>query len=79
MIIKLLEISKDFFDLMYSPFIEDINENEVIRDKLDEENGWKELSDDEDEEEICEWNLIRQILLFINPTIYKKLNMNKVD
>ena len=38
MIIKLFKISKDFFDLMYSPFIEDISENEVIREKQDEEN-----------------------------------------
>ena len=75
------EISKVFFDLMYSPFIEDIIDNEIILEKLDEEKGWEELSDDEDEE-ICDCNLCnttRKILLFINPGIYKKLNANKID
>ena len=83
MIIKLFNISKDFFDLMYSPFIEDVFENEVIREKLDEEKGWQEVSDEEEcDEEICGCNLChttRQLILFINPGIYKKLNANKVD
>jgi len=83
MIIKLFEISKDFFDLIYSPFIEDISENEVIREKQDEEKGWQESSDDEEwEEDICGCNLChitRQMILFINPKIYKKLNANKID
>lgn len=83
MIIKLFEISKDFFDLMYSPFIEDVLENEVIRKKQDEEKGRQELSDDEEcKEDICGCNfchITRQILLFINPEIYKKLNANKID
>ena len=77
MIIKLLEISNDFFDLMHSPFIEDISKTEVIREKQDEEKGWQELSDDEDNE-ICDCNLCHitcQILLFINRTIYKKINI----
>ena len=67
---------------MYSPFIGDILENEVIEDKLDEENGLAGLSDDEDDEPECGCNLCditRKILLFINPGIYKKLNANKVD
>jgi len=83
MIIKLFEISKEFFDLMYSPFIGDILENEVIEDKLDEEKGLAGLSDDEEwEEDICGCNLChitRQLLLFINPKIYKKLNANKSE
>ena len=49
MIIKLLfELFKEFFELIHSPFIEDINKNGVVRVKQDEENGWRELSDDED-------------------------------
>jgi hypothetical protein len=77
MIIKLFVIISDFFDLMYSPFIEDITEND--KEKLDEEKG---LYEEECREEICGCNLCditRKILLFINPTIYKKLNDNKVD
>jgi hypothetical protein len=83
MIIKLFEIISDFFDLMYSPFIEDITEND--KEKLDEEKELDEekgLDHEEYKEEICGCNLCditRKILLFINPTIYKKLNDNKVD
>jgi hypothetical protein len=83
MIIKLFKISKDFFDLMYSPFIEDISENEVIREKQDEEKGWQGSSDDEEwEEYVCSCNLCHiadKLILFINPKIYKKLNYNKID
>ncbi len=57
MIIKLFKISRDFFDLMYSPFIEDISENEVIREKQDEEKGWQGLSDDEEWEEYIKLSL----------------------
>jgi hypothetical protein len=81
MIIKLFEIISDFFELMYSPFIEDITEND--KEKLDEKKGLEQISDYEEcKEEICGCNLCyitRKILLFINPTIYKKLNDNKVD
>lgn len=80
MIIKLFEISKEFFDLMYSQFIEDVLENEVIEDKLDEEKGLAELSDDEEcEKDIYLCHSMRKLILFINPVIYKKLNANKVD
>ena len=81
MIIKLFEISKDFFDLMYSPFIEEVFENKVIRVKLDEEKACQEPSDDEDEPE-CDCNLCyvtREIILFINPEFYKKRISNKDD
>lgn len=44
MIIKLFETSKEFFDAMYSPFVDDISENEVIREKQDEEKCWQESS-----------------------------------
>jgi hypothetical protein len=79
------EISKEFFDLMYSPFIEDtIIENE-FRENLyvsddDEEKNISAI--DKEKEIICGCNLChitRKILLFINPRIYKKLNDNKVD
>ena len=45
MIIKLFEIISDFFELMYSPFIEDITEND--KEKLDEEKGLEQISNDE--------------------------------
>lgn len=76
-----LEMSKEFFELIHPPIVEEICEND--KEKLDEEKGWQELSDDEEwEEDICGCNLChitRQLLLFINPKIYKKLNANKVD
>ena len=75
-----LEISKEFFELIHPPIVEDACEND--KEKLDEEKGWQELSDDEDDEPECGCNLCditRKILLFINPEIYKKLNANKVD
>lgn len=73
-----LEMSKEFFELIHPPIVEEICEND--KEKLDEEKGWQELSDDEEyEEETCCCKLIRQISLFINPGIYKKLNANKVD
>jgi hypothetical protein len=79
------EISKEFFDLMYSPFIEDdiiendFRENLYLSDDDEEKNI---LAIDKEKEIICGCNLCyitRQILLFINPRIYKKLNDNKVD
>ena len=42
---------------MYSPFIEDISENEVIREKQDEEKGWQWSSDDEEWEEYIKLSL----------------------
>lgn len=81
MIIKLFEISKEFFELIYPPIVEDTFEND--KEKLDEEKGLEQITDQEEcREEICGCNLCditRKILLFINPTIYKKLNDNKVD
>lgn len=42
--IKLLfELFKDFFESIYSPFIEDVEE-EIFND---EEKGWREFSHDE--------------------------------
>ena len=81
MIIKLFEISKEFFELIYPPIVEDTFEND--KEKLDEEKGLEEVSDDEEcEEEIYGCNLchiMHQLILFINPEIYKKLNTNKID
>lgn len=42
--IRLFELFKEFFELIYSPFIEEINEEEILND---EEKGWQEFSDDE--------------------------------
>ena len=75
-----LEISRDFFDLMHSPFI-NTDHDDIIPYIFDEEKSFEEVSDDEDDLE-CGCNLCyttRQILLFINPIIYKKVNVNKID
>lgn len=50
------EICKEFFDMLYLPFISDIIENEIIREdlddeELDEEKGYKE-DDNQDYEYI---------------------------
>jgi hypothetical protein len=46
------EICKEFFDLLYLPFVSDIIENEIIKEEfeeeLDEEKGYKEVSYIED-------------------------------
>jgi hypothetical protein len=49
------EICKEFFDLLYLPFVSDIIENDIIREdldneELDEEKCYKEVSDIEEEE-----------------------------
>lgn len=71
MIIQLFEISKEFIVAMYSPFVDDITEND---------NDEKRIEDDD--EPVCGCNLChttRQLLLFIHPNVSKKLNDNKVD
>lgn len=73
-----LAVAKEFFDQLNPNFCEYYIEDN--NDKLDEEKGFQEVSDDEECEEEMFWcELIRQISLFINPGIYKKLNANKVD
>jgi hypothetical protein len=46
------EICKEFFDLLYLPFVSDIIENEIIKEELDEEldeeKGYNEKSYKED-------------------------------
>jgi hypothetical protein len=46
------EICKEFFDLLYLPFVSDIIENEIIKEEfeeeLDEEKGFNEKSYKED-------------------------------
>lgn len=76
-----LEISRDFFDSMHSPFI-DVNHDDIIQDVFDEEKAFEQLSDDDEDDIECGCNLCyttRQLLLFINPRIYKKVNVNKID
>lgn len=71
------EISKEFFDSIYSPHLE-----EDIVEKKEEKDLELEINESDYEEEICGCNLYditRQLLLFINPQIYKKLNTNKID
>ncbi len=75
------EISKEFFELIHPSFVDDIIESNIIPDIFDEEKAFEELSDDDDEPE-CGCNLchiMRQIVSFINPTMYKKLNPIKID
>jgi hypothetical protein len=75
-----LEISRDFFDSMYSPFID--LDHDTIPDIFDEEKAFEQISDDDKDELECGCNLCyttHQILLFINPRIYKKINVNKID
>jgi hypothetical protein len=47
------EICKEFFDLLYLPYVSDIIENEIIREdfdeELDEEKGYKEQENRDDE------------------------------
>ena len=74
MITKFFEIIKQFFDLMHSPFIEDVFENDVIIENFDYEQGLQEISYGEEfDEKLFDCNLCyatRRILLFINHGIY---------
>jgi hypothetical protein len=49
------EICKEFFDLLYLPYVSDIIENEIIREEvdeeLDEEKGFIEEKENEDYQE----------------------------
>lgn len=74
------EISKDFFDSIYSLDLEE----DIVEKKEEEKDLELELEIDEsdDEEDICGCNLCHitgQLLSFINSKNYKKLNANKVD
>lgn len=73
-----LEIAGEFFDQMYAGDIYYDN-CDYLNNKNDVENGF--IENKEKEEEFCYCNVCsvsRQILLFINPEIYKKLNDNKI-
>lgn len=73
-------MSKEFFELIHPPIVEDVFENNIVRMKQDEEKGLEEvLNYQKCEEENCCCKLIRQISLFINPIIYKKQNDNKFN
>ena len=56
--------------------------DETILDTFDEEKAFELVSDDDEDNIECGCNLCyttRQLLLFINPEIYKKVNVNKID
>ena len=63
------EIRKEFFDLLYLPYVSDIIENDIIseevHDEFDEEKGYREVEDiqeeKEDNENIQEKQLIPDI------------------
>jgi hypothetical protein len=82
-IFSFFDICKEFFDLMHSPFI--YYEYEEQKEEVwDEEKGfiaYKELLEN-DNKEINTWNLcyiLRKVLLYINPKIYKELDDVKVE
>ena len=77
------DICKEFFDLMHSPYI--YNEYEEKKEEIwDEEKGiiaYKEsLENDIKETYSCNlYHIIRKMLLYINPKIYKKIDDVKVE
>ncbi len=78
-----LEISKEFFDLMHSPYI-DYEYKEKKEEIWDEEKGfiaYKELIENDDKEiNTCNlYCIIRKVLLFFNLHFYKKLDDVKVE
>ena len=82
-IFSFFDICKEFFDLMHSPYI--YYEYEEKKEEVwDEEKGfiaYKELLEN-DNKEINTCNLyciIRKVLLYINPKIYKELDDIKVE
>ena len=82
-IFSFFDICKEFFDLMHSPYI--YYEYEEKKEEVwDEENGfiaYKESLENIDKK-INTWNLcniLRKVLLYINPKIYKELDVVKVE
>ena len=78
-IFSFFDICKEFFDLMHSPYI--YNEYEEKKEEIwDEEKGfiaYKESLENVDKK-INTWNLcniLRKVLLYINPKIYKELDI----
>jgi len=68
------QISKEFFDSIHSPYIDE-HDNSLVLDNQDEENiiTYRELLECNNED-LCYCYLcksMRQLLLFINPRIYK--------
>jgi hypothetical protein len=82
-IFSFFDICKEFFDLMHSPYI--YYEYEEKKEEVwDEEKGfiaYKESLENVDRK-INTWNLcniVRKVLLYINPKIYKELDDVKVE
>jgi hypothetical protein len=75
------EVCKEFFDLLYLPFISDIIENEIIKEEFDEEKREEEKQDiqQEEEQDVCSFEFFIQSLSIINARIYKQLNDNKSE
>ena len=82
-IFSFFDICKEFFDLMHSPYI--YYEYEEKKEEVwDEENGfiaYKESLENIDKKintcSLC--RIIRKVLLYINPKIYKELDEVKVE
>ena len=67
------EISKEFFDSIYSQGLDYEDENNDISENLDEEKGL------EDEEELCYCNACSVSRVFLSFISSEFLNHNKVD
>jgi len=82
-IFSFFDICKEFFDLMHSPYI--YNEYEEKKEEVwDEEKGFIAYKEslENDIKETNTWNLcniLRKVLLYINPKIYKELDDIKVE
>ncbi len=71
------EISKEFFDSIYSQYIEEEEEcideeTVIIKEKIDEEKGWNKYDDDDNLCYCNGCNIYRQFVLFIDPNISNK-------
>ncbi len=81
-IFSFFDICKQFFDLMHSPYI--YYEYEEKKEEIwDEEKGFIAYKESlENVDKINTWNLcniVRKVLLYINPKIYKELDDVKVE
>jgi len=70
------EICKEFFDLLYLPFVSDIIENEIIREELDELN--KDFDEEKGYQDL-EHNLVIQDIQDIQDNQYDGENQEEHD
>jgi hypothetical protein len=76
--IKLIyELVRDFFDLMYSPFIGEDIEEDIEEDNYDEEKGWNEL--EYYENNLYKENLLVEIMSSLRNKITNSIDDKKQD